>query len=448
MDLRTGIGKMALARPAVLIAPGRGATRERLAVEAELARRAWPQAAGPASADLVVFAGAPLPVREGDWAERLWQGVPGPKALVTITDAGHAAHALDHVHAALLEAVAQPARHMEHTDHRQGHAPAPQHRAGHDNHEQHGGHDGPGGYHEGGDHTGHDPHRAPGHMADGGGTDHPHMSHDATGHDRMGHGAHGHHMGTIAGLPLAERADDRDGLRLDRLHVPLGPALPDWPAGLVLHLELQGDVVQRAEVETVPAPSPSRPAFWNEPWLRAMTGDPVTVGEAARRRCAAHLDSLGRLLGVAGWRESATRARVARDRTLDGAPGAELHSLVRPLARRVRRSWTLRWLTAGVGERVGGQPGGDVHRRLIAWLDGLDQALGHVDDRDPLSAHHPVGPRGRLDTQVPPSQALLEALPELLEGTEYACARLIVASLDPDLDELAPQHVPGAHGHG
>ncbi|MET9955401.1 hypothetical protein ABZ135_28180 [Streptomyces sp. NPDC006339] len=274
------------------------------------------------------------------------------------------------------------------------------------------------------------------------------MSHGSMAHDHMGHGDHGHHMGTVAGLPMAERADDRDGLRLDRLHVPLGPALPDWPAGLVLHLELQGDVVQRAEVEAVPGPSPSGPAFWNEPWLRAMAGGPVTVGEAARRRCAAHLDSLGRLLGVAGWREAATRARVARDRTLGGAPRAQLQSLVRPLARRVRKSWTLRWLTVGVGEQVGMQPGGDVHGRLIAWLDGLEQALGHVDDRGPLSAHHPVGPRGRLDSKTPPSQALLDALPGLLEGTEFACARLIVASLDPDLDELAPQHVPGARGHG
>ncbi|MEU3629167.1 hypothetical protein [Streptomyces fradiae] len=255
-------------------------------------------------------------------------------------------------------------------------------------------------------------------------------------------------MGVVAGLPMAERADDRDGLRLDRLHVPLGPALPDWPAGLVLHLELQGDVVQRAEVEAVPAPSPSGPAFWNEPWLRAMAGDAVTVAEGAQRRCAAHLDSLGRLLGVAGWREAATRARVARDRALDGAPAGELRSLVRPFARRVRKSWTLRWLTAGVGEQSGVQPGGDVHGRLIAWLDGVERALDDFDDREPLSAHHPVGPRGRLDSKTPPSQVLLDALPALLEGTEFACARLIVASLDPDLDELAAQHVPGAHGHG
>jgi hypothetical protein len=41
-------------------------------------------------------------------------------------------------------------------------------------------------------------------------------------------------------LPMSCRwpsaGPDRDGLALDRLHVALGPVLPDWPAGLALHL--------------------------------------------------------------------------------------------------------------------------------------------------------------------------------------------------------------------
>src|SRR5260370_29378823 len=51
--------------------------------------------------------------------------------------------------------------------------------------------------------------------------------------------------------PRTPLGADRDGLRLDQLHVPLGPVLPDWPAGLVVHLTLQGDVVQHAEVQAV-----------------------------------------------------------------------------------------------------------------------------------------------------------------------------------------------------
>jgi hypothetical protein len=34
----------------------------------------------------------------------------------------------------------------------------------------------------------------------------------------------------------------------------------------------------------------------------------------------------------------------------------------------------------------------------------------------------------------------LDALPGLLEGTEFATARLIVASLDPDLERLRVAH--------
>ncbi|MEU8524915.1 hypothetical protein AB0C77_04850 [Streptomyces sp. NPDC048629] len=392
MDLRARMARVALARPAVMVVAGPGATRERLAVEAELARRRWRHAASPAAANLVVFAGAPVRVREDNWAERVWGGVPAPRARVTVTEAEHAAHALDHGHAMLLRAhVDQPAGHASYE--------APDH----------------------GDHR---------------------------DHAGMDHGHHGHHMGVVAGLPMAERADDRDGLRLDRLHVPLGPALPDWPAGLVLRLELQGDVVQRAEVEATAAPAPSRPAFWDEPWLRALAGEPVTVGEAARRRCAAHLDSVGRLLHVAGWDDAALRAREARDLTLGGAPGDELGPRVRRLVRRVRGSWTLRWLLAGVGARTDGPVAEDAHGRLTAWLDAIEHALGDLADRAPLADRPPVGPRGPVGTGTPPSRALLDALPELLAGTEFACARLVVASLDPDLDELTPESVPGGHGHG
>ena len=76
-------------------------------------------------------------------------------------------------------------------------------------------------------------------------------------HGRWRH--HGHAMGDMAwatwrcraGLPMADRGEDRDGLKLDQLHVPLGPVLPDWPAGLVVRVTLQGDVVQHAEADAV-----------------------------------------------------------------------------------------------------------------------------------------------------------------------------------------------------
>ncbi|MGP4048200.1 hypothetical protein [Streptomyces sp. 2A115] len=288
------------------------------------------------------------------------------------------------------------------------------------------------------------------------------------GHDMHGghHGHAGHDMGGLVdGLPMADRADDRDGLRLDRLHVPLGPALADWPAGLILRMALQGDVVQEVTVETVavlPSPRPHSwdfRAFWDEPWLRTAAGERVSKGDAARRLCAAHLDSLGRFFAVAGWADMAARTRYVRDRALAGVDAAELTSLVRPLIRRAGRSWALRRLTTGLGvlrtERAlhSGVTGpalvadGDAHSRMLVWLDAVGRSAAACDDTEALDGAEVIGPRGRVDGPVPPSRALLDVLPGLLEGAEFACARITVASLDPDPDELARMPVAEmAHG--
>ncbi|MFC6934691.1 hypothetical protein ACFQHO_33040 [Actinomadura yumaensis] len=200
-------------------------------------------------------------------------------------------------------------------------------------------------------------------------------------------------MGAPAGLAMAERADDRDGLRLDVLHVPLGPVLNAWPAGLRVDLSLQGDVVQAADVTVVERGGGG--SFWG--------GRPV-----ARR-----LDSVGRLAEVAGWPAAARRAAELRDAVLDGrSPGLDA------FARWIGRSWALRWMTRGVGtvtpELAGryGLPEGDVAARLDGWLAQID---------------------GRAVPRDEPSGAALAVLPELLDGVELGEARLIVASLDPDL---------------
>lgn len=237
------------------------------------------------------------------------------------------------------------------------------------------------------------------------------------------------------GVPMADRGEDRDGLTLDQLHVPLGPLLPDWPAGLVVHTTLQGDVVQDARVEVLGTGGTS---FWNEPWRRAAAGDPVTAGAAARRRVAAHLDSLARFLAVAGWADAALRTRWVRDDVLDGAPGTELVPRFRRTARRLRRSRTLRWLTTGLGavpDAAALRARGDVVDRWSGWLAAVEQILPDID----RTGHLPVG-----DPPRDPPEALLALLPELLTGAELATARLIVASLDPDLAEVSTRaEVPG-----
>jgi hypothetical protein len=259
-----------------------------------------------------------------------------------------------------------------------------------------------------------------------------------------------HGMGGMSmpgGLPMAERGEDRDGLRLDQLHVALGPVLADWPAGLVLRLTLQGDVVQDVEVDTLTGEAGDG-SWWMQPWRDAALGEPVTAGQAARRRAGAHLDSLGRLLAVAGWVDAALTARRLRDELLAAVPGSQLRGPVRRFARRVGRSWTLAWLTRGLGPvpagagRTAGVSGpalradGDVTARYRQWLAEVIDDLDRLDEQD-LVGPAGEGPRGRWDVERPPSAALIAVLPGLLRGVELAAVRLIVASLDPDLDELA-----------
>lgn len=174
---------------------------------------------------------------------------------------------------------------------------------------------------------------------------------------------------------MADRADDRDGLRLDVLHVPLGPVLPYWPAGLRVDLTVQGDVVQAAEVSAVDRADAT---FWTDD-----------------RRAAARLDSLSRFLRVAGWERAGERAAVLRDEALDGATEERFESFVR----RVRRSPALRWMTRGVD---------GVWERVEGWLREIEGAAG---------------------TPAEP----IEVIPALVEGAGLAEVRLIVASLDPDL---------------
>ncbi|MEU0169675.1 hypothetical protein ABZ214_30235 [Streptomyces iakyrus] len=496
MGLRQTLRRAAVSRPGVLLVAWPGATALRLAAEAELCRLDWPVVEGPAAANLLVVVGAPESVDAG-WLESVWGQMPSPKARVTVPSPDRVREELAAAHS-LLEAAAQeeppagspPVSGMEHGQHGHGRHPGQDahpndkgdHHHGHDgkpadphrhlkdhgepkdphrlheheepadHHEQHADHQASAEDHAHGDHGGHEGHTGHESHAD----QQEHGAHHA-GHD-MGHA--GHDMGdmTIAGLPMADRADDRDELRLDRLHVALGPALGDWPTGLILRVSLQGDVVQEADAEHVKLRAYGDP-YWNDPWLRAVRGDEVTRDEAARRRCAAHLDSLGRLLAVAGWADAAVRARRMRDEVLAGARSDRMGDDLQGLVRRVSRSRTLRWLTVGLGPLPASRAhelgisgpalvaDGDVHDRVRVWLDEAAGAVDGLGDRRPLARDEATGPRGRVDGARPPSVALLAALPELLRGTEFAAARLIVASLDPDVDELVAVPAQGmAHG--
>jgi hypothetical protein len=264
-------------------------------------------------------------------------------------------------------------------------------------------------------------------------------------------------MDMPGGLAMAGRAEDRDGLKLDQLHVPLGPVLPDWPAGLVVHATLQGDVIQCASVQTAGVSGEGR-SFWAEPWLRAAAGDLIPAWVAARRRLAAHLDSLGRFLAVAGWAQAALTARRLRDDALSGAPAAALEPAARRFAGRVARSRLLGWSTRGMGVLVPGEAaaagvrgpalraGGDVTARYRCWCREVVEAAAFLGDASRVDPGVLEPPRGRLDGPAVPSAGLVAVLPRLLAGAEFAAARLIIASLDPDLDELATAAAGADHG--
>lgn len=334
--------------PRVLIVPVRGGRAVRLGVERLTRERGWDPAASPADADLLVVCGTPDPVTAAA-VERVWDQMPTPRARADVPTTGVLADALDRARARLADRAGQRADAAD----RAVAGPAVRGRP--------------------------DP------AADGGG------EHGGSG----GHESATAHGDDVAGLPMAGRAPDRDGLTLDQLHLTLGPVLPDWPAGLVVRLALQGDVVQTAEVDVVGEPG--------EHW----DGPPA----------AAALDGLVRLLAVCGAATAARRARRLRDEVLAGsADPAQLHRF----ARRLRRSWTLRWATDGVGPLDGRHDdlAGDATRRCRRWLD----VVGGT----------PPVPRGDR------TAAVLAALPGLLQGQELATVRVVVASLDPDLDTSGP----------
>jgi hypothetical protein len=166
------------------------------------------------------------------------------------------------------------------------------------------------------------------------------------------------------------------------------------------------------------------------------------------------------LLAVAGWGDAAMTARRLRDEALADAPAAVLEPAARRFAGRVARSRVLGWLTRGLGILGAGEAaaagvrgpalraGGDVTTRYRRWCRELVEAAALLGEASPVDPGVLEPPRGRLEGAGAPSAGLMAVLPGLLAGAEFAAARLIVASLDPDLDELTAAAVWAGAGHG
>lgn len=186
-----------------------------------------------------------------------------------------------------------------------------------------------------------------------------------------GQGGEGMMGGTPYGRPMAMTGDDlRDGVALDRLSVRLGPFLPSLPPGLVLDLELQGELVQA--LRFVPRPTPGSATG------TALATDRPGTTEAAVART--ELRWLSHALHVHGLDGLAVRtARLAIDHQDAGAPRR-----FSVLQRRLRWSG-IRWSLRGVGQLDGI---GDAATRWQARLDRIAAALAgeQVEQTPPVTS--------------------------------------------------------------
>ncbi|GGL07364.1 hypothetical protein [Mangrovihabitans endophyticus] len=390
MVLSNRLAGWAARRPHALLVEVPGATAVRWVAEAELARAGAVAADSAADADLLVVAGAPGAELTAV-VDEVWAQMPGPRARIWIAEPGAAAGAV----AQALASLIGPGQAADAGRRRDAWAAGPA-------------------------------------TPDGGGS--------------AEDGDEGDGMQMPGGLMMADRAPDRDGLQLDVLSVPLGPVLADWPAGLVVDVQVQGDVVQRAQWRLLGPAQPSGPA---------SDGADADPGRGPGGRAASRLGALARLLGVAGWPAAAVQARRLRDAAWSGAPAAPVRTGLRRLDRRLRRSRALRWSTDGLGvltpdeARSQGFPrwdaagadtartGHDATARWRGWLTEADALLaGEGAGRGAAEGDGAGHDAGRED-DASVARARLDAAVRLMAGLDLAAARVVMASLDPHCGALA-----------
>lgn len=225
----------------------------------------------------------------------------------------------------------------------------------------------------------------------------------------FGQGGEGMMGGTPYGRPMAMTGDDRDGLALDQLHLSLGPFLDALPAGLILDVTLQGDLMQQV--------TPRLPA-----------------GDAIRRAASSPTDTgvhglrwLAHALHVAGLDALAARAAALATRTTRATTAADRAGIARRTAwllRAVARSGVIRGLR-GVGHDA--RSGDDSATRWQRHLGEIEQG----SSRDRLA--RPATTAGPDETR-----ALLE---RVLPGVTWADAVATIVSLDL-LGSLGAEVVP------
>lgn len=258
-----------------------------------------------------------------------------------------------------------------------------------------------------------------------------------------GQGGTGMTGGVPYGRPIAGRADDlRDGLALDVIVQRVGPFLAPLPAGLVLEVTIQGDVVQGAVAgpATVgaeppvslprgggPLADPDRDLF-----TRART-EPVRVSALEMARARHHLRWLAAGLRLYGMDAFALRVLRFASRLTPADGGA-----IGRLAERLDRPWFLGRVTAGVGR---------IDPEAAAAFGGpVARAAGvAVDPRGRMSAYRDLGfaplVRSGGDVRARWRQRVAEA-----EQSLDLASRAAAATIDPDPDLEPPWTTAGRDG--
>jgi len=354
------LARYAVRRAHVLVVEVPGHWGLRMALERDVVSRGWRLSESPADADVLAVCGAPGR-QLGELVERVWTQLPGPRVRLEVTEALAVRAAVDGAAERLADIASHRADAFQREDARRSVSP-----------------------------------------------------HEGMGHEGMGHEGMGHEGMAPDGIPLAQGGEDRDGLEMDALHLPLGPVLRNWPAGLVLRLTLQGDVVTHAQTLVVdagheagaPGAAPGADPTAVAPWL---------------------CDNAASVLALAGWPDGASTAVRVRDKLLEEADDPSALRDLERLRGRVRRSRMLRWSLRGIGtlradnlDRCGlpAQLVGDVYDRLLSMLDAAGAS------RQLLGTMSPAGPAS--------SAAALRALPGLVAGLDLAAVRLVVSSLAVD----------------
>ncbi len=395
MGLRAALARVAVRGAHVLVVEVGGQWRVRAAVERAVLDRGWTLASSPADADVLAVCGAPGPELE-EAIEGAWDQLPGPRVRIDVATRDSANALLQDAHTRLLDtgghrrdAHDRPSAADLLDDSEMDHGDMDHGEMDHGD-KGHGEMD-----HGDMDH---------GEM-DHGDMDHGEMDHGDMDHGEMDHGHmdHGDMEMAPGGIALAEGGEDRDGLEMDVLNLPLGPVLPYWPGGLVVRCRLQGDVIVEASGELLDADA------------SAAAASDVTAAEQA----AKSIDNLVSLLALAGWEDPAAEARNLRDEVLEHGSEAVTERF-KQWQRRIRRSrllaFALRDLSVlhakdldrdGMPSRLAG----DSHDRVLTMLDRTRELLTGEDSTDHASPN-------------------VEDVARLVTGLDLAAARLVVASLD------------------